>query len=260
MTFVDVGQGDCTFIRSPEGKNMVIDGGGSYGLSKKYDVGKNIVVPFLLDLGVREIDTMILTHSHNDHLEGLIDIVNNFKVNNLVYGVYDENNPDFKGLIKLCKTRGIIINSVVDGNNIKFTNDITLSILNPQRNVVYMEQNDNSVVTRLNYGRRSIMFTGDISQNIDNSFNDKTSKDILKCDILKVAHHGSKTSSSIELLDNIKPKFSIISVGKNMFGHPNKDVLQRLENINSKVYRTDKDGAITIRIYKNGEMKINKFN
>lgn len=241
ITFLDVAQGDSAFIRYPHNKlNILIDTGGNY----QYETAKNIIT-YLKSINVKKLDYLILTHGDFDHMGEAIKLVENFKVENVIFncGEFNELEQD---LIKVLDEKKIPYYSCIkelniDNNKLYFLNKVD-----------YGNENDNSSVIYTKLNNHKFLFMGDAGAEVEKDIIEKYNlKDI---DVLKVGHHGSGTSSSEEFINNIVPKYSIISVGKNnKYGHPNKEVLNRLEN--TKIYRTDKQGSIMFKI-KNDKLKI----
>lgn len=242
VTFLDVGQGDSSVIILPFGKTVLIDTGGLY--LSRYNISKNKTVPYLNSLGISEIDLLILTHGDYDHIGEAINLVNSFKVDKVIFNCGEYNDLE-KELIKVLNKKKIPYYSCIKELNI---NDNKLYFLN---NNDYRNENDNSSVIYTELNKHKFLFMGDASIEIEKDLMEKYN--LQNMDVLKVGHHGSKTSSSEEFIDNITPKYSIISVGKNnRYGHPNKEVLNNLQD--SKVYRTDQDGSIMFKI--NNKFKI----
>ena len=238
ITVLDVGQGDSSLIELEHNKgNILIDTGGNI----YKDQTSNILIPYFKSVGIRKIDYLILTHGDYDHMGNAISLVNNFKVENVVFNCGELNNLENE-LISILKEKNIKYYSCIKELNI---DKYELHFLNTS---IYDDENTNSSVIYLNYNNYKFLFMGDASI--------KREKDILEkynlsnIDFLKVGHHGSNTSSSEEFINEINPKHSIISVGKNnRYGHPKKSVLDTLKS--SKIYRTDKDGSIRIELNKN---------
>ena len=252
--FTDVGQGDSTLIIDKHSKNVVlIDTGGqvSYNyeewktINNKYSLGEDSLVPFYRSLGINKINYLILTHGDFDHMGEAINLVNNFKVEKVIFNCGEYNNLE-KELIK-----------VLDKKNIKYYSCIKeLNIDNNKLNFLqtkeFNNENDNSNVIYTELNGYKFMFMGDASITTEKEILQKYN--LSDIDVLKVGHHGSKTSSSDSFINEINPKYSIISVGKNnRYGHPNKEALDNLKN--SKIYRTDKQGSIMFKI-KNNKLKV----
>lgn len=251
INFVDVGQGDCTYIETPNKKTILIDGGGTE--NSDYDVGAKVLVPYVLDKGKRRIDLIFISHFHEDHVEGIISIIENFDVGEIIIGKC--NNIDLYNLfLEKASKKGIEVEEVCIGTSIEI-DDIVFDIIYPSKNNLDVNENENSLVLRMKYFDTSMLFTGDLESEGETNI----SSDI-KSNILKVGHHGSKTSTSEEFLKKVSPQIALIGVGKNnSYGHPNDEVLDRLEKINCNIFRTDYYGEIMMKIYKNGKILINKF-
>ena len=257
LYFVDVGQGDCTYLKTPSGKNILIDGGGNRD-KEKYDVGKKVLLPYLLDRRVKKLDYIIVSHFDADHAQGLEAVIQNIKVKNIIVCKQASDSALYQEIMKLCKKKNAKIITVKRGQTIKIDKYVHFEILHPGDIMLDDGKgglNANAIVTKMyctiKNKTTTIMFTGDIEEKAEDELV-KIYGDKLKADILKVAHHGSKTSSTAEFLKCVSPKIALIGVGKdNTFGHPNSGVLSRLENINAKIYRTDKQGEITVTISKN---------
>ena len=243
IIFLDVGQGDSILIRN--NKNILIDTGGNIN----YNLYKNVLIPSLKSNGIKKLDYLILTHGDFDHMGEAINLVNNFKVEKVIFNCGEFNDLE-KELIKVLDKKKIKYYSCIKELNI---DDNKLYFLQTKE---YDNENDNSNVIYTELNGYKFMFMGDAGVDKEKDILDKYN--LSNIDVLKVGHHGSKTSSSKAFIDDINPKYSIISVGKNnRYGHPNKEVLNNLEN--SKIYRTDQDGSIMFKI-KNNKLKIDTCN
>lgn len=237
IDFIDVGQGDGILIKTQD-RNFLMDTGGS--LFSNFDIGKNITLPYLKKQGLFNLDGVIITHFDEDHSQGLKAIMEEIRIDNLLCSYLP--NED---LIKILESKGIPLKLLKKGDYIKLDNNTTLEIIWPLNNEDKLSSNNRSLVSILDYKGYKILFTGDMEREVELILKDSLSK----VDIFKVPHHGSSTSSSMELLDLVKPQESIISVGRNnSYSHPNEDVLERLESIDSKIYRTDRMGMIRIKL------------
>lgn len=256
--FIDVGQGDSTLIITPKNKVILIDGGGS--LDKNYDVGKSVLVPYLLDREISKIDYIIVSHFDNDHVGGLMYVLKTLKVKNILISKQSEDSKEYKEFMELAKKERIKIIIVKQGDSIKIEKDITFNILYPASKLEFDDLNNNSIVTKMIYKDFSILFTGDIEMEAEDKILKKYNQDTLKSTVLKVAHHGSKTSTTEEFINSVNPKITLIGVGKNNnFGHPNEEVLDRIENSGAKIYRTDEAGEISLKVNKEGRIWINRM-
>ena len=243
--FIDVGQGDSTLVITPTNKKILIDSGGSE--SGSFDVGENTLFPYLLDRGINYLDYICISHFDADHCQGFIYLLNNIKIKNIIVSKQYELTNNFEEIIGIAKKKKINILKVEEGDILHVDKYTKAQILHPSYGL-HEDINENSIVMKLICFKKSLLFTGDISEDIEKELAEKYSS-ILKSDILKVAHHGSKTSSSEEFIQVVAPKIALIGVGKNnKFGHPNNAVIKRLENINSKIYRTDLNGEIILKI------------
>lgn len=240
VSILDVGQGDSSLIRL-KNKNILIDTGGNIN----YDISKNILIPYFKSVGIKKIDYLVLTHGDYDHMGEAINLVENFKVEKVIFncGLYNDLENELIEVLdkKKIKYYSCIKELNIDNNKLYFLQTKEYDNENDNSNVIYSELNV-----------YKFMFMGDASVTTEKEIMNKYN--LPDIDVLKVGHHGSKTSSSKEFINVINPEYSIISVGKNnRYGHPNKEVLENLEN--SKIYRTDLDGSIMFKI-KNNKLKI----
>ena len=243
VVMLDVGEGDCIFIKAPWGMgNILIDTGNSY---EDYSVMESKVMPYLKSRGISRIDYLIISHGDADHIGGALSLVKDFNVNNVILNKGEYSNLEMK-LINILKKKKIYFTSDVDKINIR---GWYIYFLN---NKLFDNENDNSIINYFKINSYSFLFMGDSSFVVEDYLLEEYNlKDIT---FLKVGHHGSDTSSSREFIDSINPVNALISVGKNnRYGHPNKEVLNNLNN--SKIYRTDQDGSIMFKI-KNNKLKI----
>lgn len=242
ILFLDVSQGDSILLHYPHNKyNILIDTGGNYN----YETSKNIIIPYLKSKGISKIDYLILTHGDYDHIGSSLYLANHFKINKVFFNCGSHNELE-KELVKVLDKKHIKYYSCIKELNIDKNK---LQFLNTKE---YDNENDNSSVIYFNYYNYKFLFMGDAGVEKEKDILDKYN--LSDIDVLKVGHHGSKTSSSKEFIDEIEPKYSIISVGKNnRYRHPNKEVLDNLND--SKIYRTDQDGSIMFKI-KNNKLKI----
>lgn len=240
---LDVGQGDSILLHK-NNTNILIDTGGiiSYHDTSPYSVVESVTIPMLKSKGIRKIDYLILSHGDFDHIGESINLINNFKVDKVIFNIGDYNDIENK-LIKVLNDKNIKYYQDVEVINL---DDSKLQFLNTKE---YDNENDNSNVIYFNYNNYQFLFMGDASITREKDILDKYN--LTDIDFLKVGHHGSNTSSSKYFIDSISPKYSLISVGKNnRYGHPRNSVLEALSN--SKIYRTDLDGSIEIKLNKNG--------
>ena len=251
VTFLDVGQGDSSLMLFPHNKgSILIDTGGTVNYytedwkkrKNEYKIVTSIIVPYLKSIGIKKLDYLVLTHGDYDHMGEAINLVNNFKVDKVIFNCGEYNDLE-KELIKVLDRKNINYYSGIKELNI---DKYKLQFLNTGE---YDNENDNSNIIYTEINNYKFMLMGDAGiereKDILNKYNLET------IDFLKVGHHGSDTSSSKEFINSINPKYSLISVGKNnRYGHPKDSILEILRN--SKIYRTDQDGSIEIKLNKNG--------
>ena len=250
ITAIDVGQGDSILVAFPDGKLMLVDGGGiptfRGGVKSRLDIGEDVVSPYLWSRSIRRLDVVALSHAHEDHIGGLGAILENFKVAELWTGATPDS-PAWDALRDEALRAGVKIKPLRRGAPFAF-GGVTLQTLAPDANYAPSStpQNNDSLAQRLTYGRRSILLTGDIERQVETEL---LSENLIEhADVLKVAHHGSKTSSTAALLDAVHPAFAIVSAGfENSYGHPHPDVLARLAERGIGVLRTDALGLVSIR-------------
>ena len=256
INFVDVGQGDSTFIITPKNKTILIDGGGSN--TGSFDVGENTLLPYILDKGYNKIDLMIISHFDSDHVGGLLTILEEIKVEKVLIAKQEEQSENYKRFLNIVKEKNIPVIVGKRGDKINIEKDLYLDILFPEseqieENVI----NNNSLVFNIYYNNFSMLFTGDIEEIAEKRIIEITNKSRLKADIIKIPHHGSKTSSTRELLEIVLPKIALIGVGKdNLFGHPSSETIDKLDELEIKTYRTDINGEIMINVNKSGIRRI----
>jgi competence protein ComEC len=249
VVFLDVGQGDAIFIRTPQGQNIVIDGGPDssvlYRLSK--------YLPFY----DREIDLMILTHPHSDHVSGLISVLEKYSVKQIMGNGVTHTSPDYIKWLELVKNKKIPYVLVDKPQEIYFdqskNKELVLKILYPQKDIRadnFKDLNESSIITKLVYGQNSFLFMGDLPIDQENEL--VNSGVDLRADVLKIGHHGSKYSSSLDFLSKVSPKYGVIQSGKkNDFGHPHYRLLSNLEKSKIEILRNDQLGDIVFE--SNGE-------
>ena len=251
--FIDVGQGDSTLIITPDKKTVLIDGGGS----DSFDVGKKVLLPYLLDRRILKIDYVLISHFDTDHCGGILTIMEKVKVKNIIISEQAEHSENYERFKKLMIHKKIRLIEVKKGDKIKIGRYSEFKILFPTSRLLSENPlNNNSIVAQFNYNNFKMLFTGDIEKLAEQQIL-KAEKAEIRADILKVAHHGSKTSSIPEFIKAVKPKIALIGVGKNnTFGHPNQQTIKNLENIKCRIYRTDLQGEIIIKIDQKGRMNV----
>ena len=232
VSFVDVGQGDCIFVRLPNSETMLVDCG-------EYSEREN-VKDFLDNQNVSKIDYLVASHPHADHIGAMAYIIENFEVGQFFMPDCEADTKAFVTMLEALYEKNVKSNLVKAGDVIFENESFRCDVLSPVLET-YDNTNDYSVVMRLSCGKKTFLLTGDAEEyalkRIDQS---------LKADVLKLGHHGSSTSTNQKLLKKISPKYGVISCGEgNSYGHPHKEVIKLLKDSDVKFYRTDKDGTVT---------------
>lgn len=260
--FVDVGQGDCLHIRTPSGKNVLIDGGGK----ETFDMGKRVLKPYLLKNGVRKIDLAVITHLDIDHYDGIRSIAADGMVDSL--GLYAGNQLIQSEILKdtgLDHDQLIFLSA---GDQIELDSYVWLEVLYPAKKTgqVYedellaKEENPRSLVIRVHLGGYGILMTGDIDNKTEDEVLSLQRQGNIDADILKIGHHGSKYSTSDGFLQAINPRIAVFQTGKNNYGHPDPSILEKCSKKGIMIYRTDKDGAIGLfGLYRNQDPYLRTF-
>lgn len=240
VSFLDVGQGDAIVLRSPSGRHAVVDTGGSF--DARSDVGESVVAPFLWRRGVKEIDLLVLTHAHPDHVGGAPRLLRSFRVAEVWEGPAPRRDRGYAELDRALRDAGVGRRTVMRGVTMEW-DGVRLEVLGPvlPLRAPSVTRNDDSVVLRVTFGAFALLLTGDVEAA------GEAALDPGPVAVLKVAHHGSRTSSSLALLSSARPALAIISAGpRNPFGHPSAEALGRLRSAGVRIFRTDQDGAVAL--------------
>lgn len=244
---IDVGQGDSILIKTPNSKNILVDGGD--------DKSEKIIKRYLKKENIKSLDIVISTHPDSDHIGGLDYIINNFDVKEIYMPNQDVDTLTYKSLINSCNNKNLNIQYLYKGDKINIDNDIDLLTLNPS--YIQDDNNLNSIVFKLDYKNKSFLFTGDAEY--ENEVEMINSFDLEDIDFIKIGHHGSSSSTNIDFINEVSPDIAAISCGyKNNYGHPHRSTLENLSYINAKVYRTDLLGDIVF--YSDGDTIFTKKN
>lgn len=234
VTFCDVGQGDGAFVRTPGHHDIVIDTGPDASILKC--IGSSM--PFW----DRSIDLIILSHFNLDHVAGVIDIINRYKVNRIAVSTTNTQREDVNNYMMLFKDKNIAIDDIDKSDKYKIEDGMVIFTLGPGNNPGLIEENNSSLIQMLSYKDYDFLFTGDSSYEVLNPILDGLGSEI---EVLKVPHHGSKTGLNKDSFKNFKPNIAVISSGKNnRYHHPTKEVLNLLEENEIQIRRTDHEGNI----------------
>ncbi|QQY80450.1 competence protein ComEC [Keratinibaculum paraultunense] len=249
IRFIDVGQGDSILIKT-QGGNYLIDTGGD--LFGNFDVGENILFPYLEKEGIFKLKGVFITHYDIDHCKSLPYLMDNMKIEKIYIGHEKLDNDLYEEINNKAKEKNIPIILLKRGHKLKLDDNTDMIVLGPHEQLLKTSEtsneNDLSLILMLNYYDKNILFTGDIEDKGERTLINNATP---KAYFLKVPHHGSKTSSSMEFLDKVSPEAAFISVGRNnMFGHPHEEVIKRYNNRNIQLYRTDELGLITLTFNK----------
>ena len=229
--YLDVSQGDSIFIELPNNETMLIDAAESYQSEN--------IINYLKNLNYQKIDYVIGTHPHTDHIGGLKDIINTFEIGKIYMPKVGSTTKTYESLLMAIKDKNLKINTAKAGTSIIDTDALKINILAPN-NSIYTELNNYSVVTKITYGTTKFLFMGDAEKLSENEI-----KENVTADVIKIGHHGSNTSSSIDFIKKVNAKYGIISVGlNNKYNLPKEETITNWENSGTKIYLTSTNGTI----------------
>ena len=229
--YLDVGQGDSIFVELPNNETMLIDAAESYQSEN--------IINYLNNLNYQKIDYVIGTHPHTDHIGGLKNIINTFEIGKIYMPKVVSTTKTYESLLMAIKDKNLKINTAKAGTSIIDTDALKINILAPN-NSIYTELNNYSVVTKITYGTTKFLFMGDAEKLSENEI-----KENVTADVIKIGHHGSNTSSSIDFIKKVNAKYGIISVGlNNKYNLPKEETITNWENSGTKIYLTSTNGTI----------------
>lgn len=248
LTAIDVGQGESLLLAFPDGRLMLLDGGGFPAVGRhrpRLDIGEDVISPYLWTRSIKRLDAIALSHPHEDHIGGLAAVIDNFRPRELWATAAVADLPDWRRLKERAAARGLRLVPLQAGQQFDY-GGAHVQVLSPPAGHVPSPKspNNDSLVLRLSYGAHSFLLTGDIEHTVEK----RIAGELSPSQVLKVPHHGSRTSTTEPLLERVQPVFAIISAGfENQFGNPHPEVVQRLRAHHAAVFRTDLDGLVSIR-------------
>jgi len=250
IDFINVGQGDAILVRTPMGKNYLIDGGSNVPIAEARRDGRELTHNYLRSLGIDRLDGVVITHWHNDHLGGLLPVLRLFDVG-VVYeppGAFE--TEAYKDFDSICSRQRIRRVTTKAGDVLEWGNELFVQALHPEKPLDskdFSDVNNLSIVLMLRYGKVQLLFAGDIEEDAEREV--MKYGDTIKSQILKVPHHGADTSDYFNFLQMVEPEIGVIMVGKNNpFRHPSIRTLSNYERLGTKLYRTDRQGNILLSV------------
>jgi competence protein ComEC len=262
LDFLDVGQGDSALLTVPTGETLLIDGGGRANFNQLYvqregeeaelfepdvqNIGETVVSNFLWEKGYSKVDFLLATHADTDHIQGLTDVARNFSINSAIVARTPLQDEDFADFYQMLEKKNIPLVKVKRGDVLTF-GEVKIEVLSPARdeNPNADWDNNQSIILRIIFGNTKFLLTGDIEK--EGEMELLEIPEMLQANIVKVAHHGSRTSSTQPFIEATKAKLAIVSVGKTSpFGHPHEEVTGRWQNSGAKLMTTGEKGTITI--------------
>ncbi|HBF1537371.1 TPA: ComEC/Rec2 family competence protein [Clostridioides difficile] len=244
---IDVGQGDSILVQTPTNKNILIDGGD--------EDSENIIISYLRQKRIKTIDIIIATHPDSDHIGSLDNIIKKFNVNSIYMPEQSTDSEAYQNLINSCTDKNLSIQHLYKNDVLNIDNNINIYVLSPS--YIQEESNLNSIVFKLTFNDNSFLFMGDAEE--ENEKEILHSFKLNNINFIKIGHHGSNSSSSLEFIKKISPDIAAISCGyKNQYGHPHREVINNLKQNHVSIYRTDRIGDIVF--YSDGEILFTKYN
>lgn len=254
LDFVNVNQGDATVVDVFGKEKLLIDGGGNAMENSNYNMGDDVLLPYLEAKGISKIDLAVVSHYDKDHYEGVLSAIENLDVEAVLLTDTSKESKERKTITETAEENGTKVIYVTAGDKIAFNSGMEIEILSPSAD--NNDKNRNSIVMEISYNGRKFLFAGDADSTVEKNI----LGNIEDVDVFKVSHHGSKTANSQAFLEKALPELSVISVGKgNSYGHPHKESVERLESVGTKILRTDELGDIKINCDKKGNISYEGF-
>ncbi len=245
VSFINVGQGDCTLIQAPGNCDVLLDAGGK---EEDYSVGEEVILPYLERNHIKDVEYAIASHGHMDHINGFISLMQLTEIKHFIVPEGFGTTAESKKLLDEAQKRNIPITTMKHGDVLKLWNNMEITTVLPDsKTLTYIshdDENNRSMLMRLSYGDVSFLFGGDLSETGE-SYAAAQYGELLQADVMKASHHGAKTASTEVFLDCVNPKYVFIPVGKNSYGHPAKEVLLRYTDRNITYYRADREKDVT---------------
>lgn len=248
ITFIDVGQGDAILIRTPRGRTVLVDGGGSprRAVDDYFDVGARRLVPYLQHIGVRRVDIVVNTHPDEDHLQGLLAVLRTRQVGLVLDSGQAANTWTYREYVDLLAGHGLLYHEARRGHTIVLDDDIVLTVLGPRGDGAATSLNNGSVVLRLDTPHGSVLLPGDLERSGQQELLWGAENVRLDATVIKVPHHGSARDVDWRFIDAVQPQVAVFQVGRNSFGHPSREALSAYAERGARIYRNDAHGAVTV--------------
>lgn len=256
ITFLDVGQGDSILIRTPRGRAVLVDGGGRprpRDDANFVNIGRQRIVPYLRRLGIRTLDLVVNTHPDEDHIQGLVAVLEDRRVNMVIDSGRSVNSVSYAEYREAIDSQSIPYSVVRRGDVVRIDDHLILHVLNPGRNQPNrVSINNDSVVLRVETPHGSVLLTGDLERSGQQELLWGGEKVTVSADVMKVPHHGSGRDVDWRFIDAVAPSVAVIQVGRNTHGHPSPETVAAYADRGATVYRTDRDGAVEIALTPRG--------